>query len=469
MKKYIATTALCLAAVLPTLAQTKRVMTVTQKDGTTQVYKVSSIQNVSFSDKELATLKNQWAHNDDVKALNKVTMLETADAYVFALYGDDAEATDPVLTITIPQTLMGKDIVLGSADAEGVKVSYNGETPALTGTVKARFDKSKKNVTITLEAETADYSDLRCSWNNNAFTQVYSATNTIKTTNVSVVGNYDIHSALILKAATTGAATTFAFGDAEGTTAKDLLGGKVGVAVSIAASKLYNGTIDMATDADSYTFKYIDYGTRIVYDKVKAGTITTAQDAEGKLYIKIEATMDDNRTVELEYYGTTTEVESLEDMIPAAVAANEFKYYNSDGAVAKSRTFGTSYVDTYNKKVTFYLVPEGDSKAASKSYNDVCEVQVGEDLINAGQFDLSNIDANAIFYFKYGAIQVYTSAANQYANVGKVGTFEVTSDGNGTYEITVDVTNRYKSPWSTNVGGDNTRVVLHYKGTLEKY
>ena len=50
MKKYIATAALCLATVLPTFAQTRRVMTVHQKDGTTKVYKVNSIENVTFTD-----------------------------------------------------------------------------------------------------------------------------------------------------------------------------------------------------------------------------------------------------------------------------------------------------------------------------------------------------------------------------------------------------------------------------------
>ena len=74
MKKYIATAALCLATVLPTFAQTRRVMTVHQKDGTTKVYKVNSIENVTFTDEALVTLSNQWAYNDDVKDLSKVTM-----------------------------------------------------------------------------------------------------------------------------------------------------------------------------------------------------------------------------------------------------------------------------------------------------------------------------------------------------------------------------------------------------------
>lgn len=467
MKKYIVTTALCLAAVLPIFAQTKRVMTVIQKDGTTKEYKVSSIQNVTFTDKQLATLKNQWAYNDDVKTLGKVTMLQTADANIFALYGDEADATSPVLEITMPQALMGKSLVLGSADAEGVKISYNGETPALTGTVQAKFDKTKKNVTITLEAETNEYNDLRCKWND-AFTQVYSATNTIKTTNVNDVNTYGIASALMLKPATTGAATTFAFGDAEATTAEGLLAGKVGVEVSISASKLYNGTIDMAADANSYTLKYIDYATRITYDKVKAGTITTAQDKDGKVYITINATFDDNRTVELEYYGTATTVESLDGMIPAAVAANEYKYYNSDGAVSLNKELGTSYIDEYKGNYTFYFIPEGESKTSS---NKVV-LKVSQDLINAGEVSIADLGDTPIFDLKFtaGGMQLQSTAAGHgYGNTPNNGTLKIVKDDNDNYEVSLEIANRYKSPWGSSIAGDNTKLVLNFQGKLEKY
>lgn len=459
MKKYIVA-ALCMAAVLPTFAQTKRVMTVIQKDGTKKEYKVNSVQNVTFTEVAYATLANQWAFNDDIKAIGKVTMLQTSDANIFSIYGE--EATSPVLEITIPQTQMGTKLKLG---AEGVKVAYNGETPALTGTVQARFDKTKKNVTITLESETADYSDLRCKWNG-AFTQVYTATNTIKVTNVAEVSDNNIASALILKPTTTGAATTFAFGDATATTADGLLAGKVGVSVGISASKLYNGTIDMATETDSYTFQYIDYTTRIVYNKVKAGTITTAQDADGKLYIKIEATLDDNRVVEMEYYGATTEVESLDEMIPAPVAENEYKYYNSDGAVSMNKKLGTSYVDVYKGNYTFYFVPEGDTKYSS----DKVTLKVSEDLINAGEISIADLGDTSIFDLKFKSMGLQSTAAGHgYGNTPNNGTLNIKKGDDGVYEVSLEITNLYKSPWGSNITGDNTKLVLNFKGTLETY
>lgn len=471
MKKYIATAALCLAAVLPTFAQTRRVMTVHQKDGTTKVYKVNSIEKVTFTDEALKTLSNQWAYNDKVKDLSKVTMLDANGSYEFALYGSDSDSdTKPVFELTIPQSLMGQKITLGSDDAQDVKVTYNGETPKLTGTLQARFDKSKKNVTITLEAETADYSDLRCKWNNSAFTQIYTATNSIKTTNVNDVKTYGVASALVLNPATVGAATTFAFGDVKATTADGLLAGKIGVAVSISASKLYNGTIDLAADADSYTLKYIDYATRITYEKVKAGTITTAKDKDGKLYIKINATFDDNRTIELEYYGATTAVENLDGMTPAVVS-NSYKYYNADGDVAINRTIGQSYYKEYKGNTTFYFIPKDGSKTDSSNR---VELKVSTDLINAGEIQLASLAANtstSVFDLKlnssYMLLQSY-AASHGYGNIPNNGTLTITKDESGNYTISLDVRNKYSNNYTEN-GGDNTRLVLDFKGSVEKY
>lgn len=465
MKKYIATAALCLATVLPTFAQTRRVMTVHQKDGTTKVYKVNSIENVTFTDEALATLSNQWAYNDNVKDLSKVTMLDANGSYVFALYGSDSD-TKPVFELTIPQSLMGQKIMLGSDDAQDVKVAYNGETPKLTGTLQARFGKFKKNVTISLEAETADYSDLRCQWNS-AFTQIYSATNSIKTTNVNDVKTYDIASALVLNPATVGAATTFAFGDVEATTADGLLAGKIGVAVSISASKLYNGTIDLAADADSYTLKYIDYATRVTYEKVKAGTITTAKDKNGKLYIKINATFDDNRTIELEYYGATTAVESLDGMTPAVVS-NSYKLYNPDGSILKNQDICKVLFKQKNNIYTFYLY---GGEFSSKYSGEKVTLQVDESFINAGTINLAELKDGDNFQVKYSDVQLYSPDAKYggFNNTPDNGTFSIKKDAAGNYEISLDVVNTYTNAMTPNGAGNKERLVFNYSGEVGAY
>ena len=113
----------------------------------------------------------------------------------------------------------------------------------------------------------------------------------------------------------------------------------------------------MATDADSYTFRYIDYATRTVYDKVKSGTITTAQGYNGLTYVSLEAVLEDGKTVSLSYFGALTDTESLDEIIPSVVAENEYKYYNADGEVSITRQLGTSYMKEYKGNFTFYLIP----------------------------------------------------------------------------------------------------------------
>ena len=346
-------------------------------------------------------------------------------------------------------------------------MAYNGETPKLTGTLQARFGKFKKNVTITLEAETADYSDLRCKWANSAFTQIYSATNSIKTTNVNDVKTYDVASALVLNPATVGAATTFAFGDVEATTADGLLAGKIGVAVSISASKLYNGTIDLATDADSYTLKYIDYATRVTYEKVKAGTITTAQDKDGKLYIKINATFDDNRTIELEYYGATTAVESLEGMTPAVVS-NSYKLYNPDGSPLINKDICKVLFKQKNNIYTFYLY---GGEFSSKFSSEKVTLQVDESFINAGTINLAELKDGDNFQVKYSDVQLYSPDAKYggFNNTPDNGTFSIKKDAAGNYEISLDVVNTYTNAMTPNGAGNKERLVFNYNGAVEAY
>lgn len=48
------------------------------------------------------------------------------------------------------------------------------------------------------------------------------------------------------------------------------------------------------------------------------------------------------------------------------------------------------------------------------------------------------------------------------------GTLTISKDENGVYDIKLDITNKYHNNYTTN-GGDNTRLVVHYKGTFETY
>ena len=279
------------------------------------------------------------------------------------------------------------------------------------------------------------------------------------------VKTYDVASALVLNPATTGAATTFAFGDVEATTADGLLAGKIGVAVSISASKLYNGTIDLAADADSYTLKYIDYATRVTYEKVKAGTITTAKDKDGKLYIKINATFDDNRTIELEYYGATTAVESLDGMTPAVVS-NSYKLYNADGNNLINKDICKVLLKQKSNIYTFYLY---GGEFSSKFSSEKVTLQVDESFINAGTINLAKLKDGDNFQVKYSDIQLYSPDAKYggSALTPDNGTFSIKKDAAGNYEISLDVVNTYTS--ATLSGGNKERFVFNYNGAVGAY
>lgn len=281
------------------------------------------------------------------------------------------------------------------------------------------------------------------------------------------VKTYNVASALVLNPATVGAATTFAFGDVEATTADGLLAGKIGVAVSISASKLYNGTIDLATDADSYTLKYIDYATRVTYEKVKAGTITTAKDKDGKLYIKINATFDDNRTIELEYYGATTSVESLEGMTPAVVS-NSYKLYNPDGSPLINKDICKVLFKQKNNIYTFYLY---GGEFSSKYSGEKVTLQVNESFINAGTINLAELKDGDNFQVKYSDVQLYSPDAKYggFNNTPDNGTFSIKKDAAGNYEISLDVVNTYTNAMTPNGAGNKERLVFNYSGEVGAY
>lgn len=468
MKKIIAAAALMLMAATSMTAQTKRVMTVVKKDGSTVQYKVNSVERVTFTDVTLPSLRNQIALDDNIESLTKATLLDKGNYNEFALYTAEADTANavPTLRIVIAKDLMGQQVTLDADSQDDVAVYYKGQQASLQGSLQVRFGRTGV-VVVNLESETADYSDLRCRYASN-YSQVYSATNTLTLEKAGTAASTVIQSAFIVKPTNTGGATQFAFGDAAGNLPDSLQKGTMAVAVSISASKLYGDTIDMTTDQASYSFQYVDYGSREVYDKVTAGTIISKQDAEGNLYLHLEATLEDGRQVSVDYYGPVTEAESLDGMTPAPVAANEYKYYNADGDLTIDRQLGTSYIDTDSKgQTTFYLVPEGETKFSS--YKVV--LKVSADLINAGEIGLDTLGQTALFDMRLSVagIQLASYAAGHgYGNVIDNGTLAISKSDDGTYDIQVDAYNHYDTPWNSK-GGDNTHIVLHYNGTFEQY
>lgn len=472
MKNIIATAAFLLLAATTTItAQTKRVMTVVQKDGTQTEYRVNSVERVTFTDVELPTLRNQLAYDNHIVPIEQVTLLDEGNSYLINIDAPDCDITNEEtthavypLTLVVPKDSMGQQLTLSADSGSAVAVYYYGAQMALEGTLQVKFGRNG-TIAITLESETANYHDLRCRYAS-TYTQVFEAGNVISVAKGDALSQTDIKSAFTVKPATTGAATLFAFGDVEATVSDSLVYGTKAVTLGVSALKLYADTIDMATEPDSYTFQYIDYEKREAYGKVTAGTIVTNHDANGNVYVKVVATLDDGRQVTVDYYGPVIEADSLGNIIPQAVASNQYKYYNADGDLNVDRQIGTSYIQSKSGKTTFYLVPEGESK--SSSYR--VQIQVSDEVVNAGQLDLANLGETTIFSLRYdvGGIQLTSYASGHgYGNTPDNGTMTISKSDDGIYDIQLDVYNHYVGPWGT--GGDNTHLVLQYNGTLEQY
>lgn len=458
-------TSLCLVAACTAFAQQDyHIMTVVNKDGTKTTYRVDDVQEVTFAERQYTELENQWALNEEVNAVSAVLQKEDADSYTFSIFSNEQPdmTSVPDIVITLPKEQMGKDIDI--ATTEGVSVTCAKAAQITKGTMKLKFDKFGKNIAITVNAESGS-DDIRCTYNG-AFGKTYVADGMLT---VGDAAPSPILSALTVEPAATGEATSFAFSDVETTTADGVKEGQKAVWLSISAAKLYNGSIDMAENADSYTFKYIDYATRTVYDKVTAGTILSATDFFGNTYITVDATLEDGTTVNVSYLGKPTVVESLDAIIPLAVDDNQLKYYDSDGNVTLKQSFGMALIQEKTDKTIFYLYPEGtESKYSS---DNRVKLTVGPSMINAGEISLASLGDTDVFEIIFNAIQLQSHASGHgYGNEPNNGTLKVSKDDDGNYDIYVDVTNKYNNPGMGYVDkGDNTKVVLHYKGTFENY
>ena len=463
---------LCLAAVCGAMAQkTSKIMTVEQKDGTKVVCKVKNVERVTFTEREQPELNNQWAVNEDVNSIGTVVLDELLDQYDFDLYESETpkfvDGDEPTMSITVPKEAVGKSIDLAEYGDKVIFVKGN-EILKPAGTLTVKFDKFFKQLTITLDGELGGNDDFGISYKG-AFKRSYSATGNICVTPAEgETAQSAIQSQFIVRPAATGEATQFAFADMAGTAPADVKTGTCAVWITVSASKLHAGDIDMATETDSYSFTYIDYATGTTYTTVTAGTITTAEDYTGNTYVKVNATLEDGTVVECEYVGGYTEVESLEDLIPTPVLADGWHYYNSDGEETVTADINKVLykASSSNGYTTYYFYKSADD---SKYTGDKVTLQVKDDWVNAGTKDLSALADGDWFSVKYSDIELKSPDAKYagYALVPNNGTLTISKDDEGNYDIYLEITNRYNcSGTGITDGGNNARLVLSYKGQL---
>lgn len=448
----------CAAAV----AQT-RVMTVFKKDGTKQTFRVAQVDSVAFEEKQQPDLSAQMAINDSVISIAKVVSMQNGDNYTLQLYPQTAAeevGESPLFTITLPANQLSATIDLSSTTATVAATGV--ATTRLSGSLRVAFDKLGKNISIELNALTGNGDELRAAYNG-TFETAYAATNSFAfTPRDGEQTQYAIPAMLRMKAKSVGDVTSFAFADIAATTAKDLLGAHNAVWLAVSASKL-NTTFDLATSSSSYTFRFIDYATGTVYDKVVSGSITTKQANDDKVYVKLEAVLDNGTKVNAEYFGTVTDVESLEEMMPTPVMANQYTFYNADGGVLTQMAVAkvTSAVKNGVTTLTF-VSEEGDANGSPK-------LEFTDKFVNAGIVPLNNLQKGDGFNIQYGSFQLSSPEEKYYGynNVPDNGSLKITQADDGTYDIYLEIVNSYTTPALNTHGGDNSKLVLSYKGKVE--
>ncbi len=457
------------------MAETQQVMTVVKTDGTEVSYDVSSVERVVFEEAELpepTTLNNQYQYlfDSNVHSIGSVVMLQEDGGYRFYIYNKagivDASDSDAAFTLWLASSAMGQTLNIEEALTAGtLRITNNiidaGVQP--TGTLTAKFGRIGTQVEISLESQYAGC-DFRAAYNG-AYTETYSASGLFSVTPAEGTATEESVGSVLRIPGTAGASVNFALGSVEAATASDYLSDDYAVWFSVSASKAYNGDVDLATEKDSYTFRLFDYATGTYDEAVASGTITTRQSTDGRVLIKLNATMESGVVVTAEYYGAVTDVESLDGMIPTPVAPNEFTYTNQGGTASSPVAITSVKAVVDGDYTTFYFLSEGNTDTSDQW--TVPYFKVANSLIGKGVLSVADLNDNygswELKYLSYNPKAPTSANAAPYSNQYNNGTFSVSVD-NGIYTIYVNITNSYTSMYSGS--GDKTNLTINYKGEV---
>lgn len=469
MKKTLATLALA-AAFAPALAQ--EVMTVYNTDGTTRIFRVDNVKEVTFGQ---YTLNKQYDIDGSLYGIASVLEWKDAASDQFTDYLVYPENTttpkeSTPLTIRIANGKLGEELNLATATDKDVTLFCPalGETKALTGTLKVSKDRLGSTLTIALDG-TLNGKTLAAAYKG-AFTKGYYSENSYLFTPYHKDDERGAISSVFRADDPAATYSEFAFGSLDAATPDGLTSGNYGVIFRLPASVVKNGgAIDLKENADSYKLRFIDFKDKRSFtaDELTTGSLTF-HTLGAKIYFKIDATLINGVKVRGEYFGSTIPAASFESIIPATGVANGIRIYSADGSTV---TFDTKIASlkVRDKNIGgeqgglwLYFLPEGETSTSDQQL--VPLVKINKNLINAGETDLTEAEAYA-YAIKFKDFQIQ-SPDNEWVHVGQQGTIEVKQDGDK-YTFNLSVYNKYKGPYGT--GGDGTLLMIQYSGTGTAY
>lgn len=458
---------LALSALGCATADAQEVMTIHRSDGTSTDIPVQEVKEVTF---ETRTLNKQYDINGTVCEIGSLLEWRTAgneDTLTYFVY-PETEQTSPTaeapLTIRVAADCIGKELNLAEAVAArqvAITCPAIGEKADWAGTFQAQKDRLGSTLTLTLNA-VSGIQYVAASYRG-SFTRGYFSTDTYRfTPSGKEVEEGSIHSVFRIDdpAATYSA---FAFGSLEASTPEGLSSGNYAVIFQLPSALIKSGgTIDLAAEADSYQFRFIDFADNKLYenDELTEGSITYFEIGD-RVYFKIHVTLRNGVEAEGEYFGTTTAAESFDPIIPQAGVTNGLRIYDADGTTLNYETsFTQLVVEEKNYKgepgLNLYFLPTGEESTSDQFL--VPKIRISQTLINAGEINLSEIAANTMV-FQFQDIQLY-SPDNEWVNAFTEGTFSIAREGS-TYTINLSTPNTYKGPYGE---GDGRIIVLNYSG-----
>ena len=212
------------------------------------------------------------------------------------------------------------------------------------------------------------------------------------------------------------------------------------------------GTVDAETPGDLTSGIY---GVQVA---------VSTRSNKGRLTFELNISYDDGTSVIASYTGAVTSAESLDDMNPAPVFNNEFQYFNADGTLTMSAklvecTRQTVSTRGFQMERLILLNEENDT---GKNIT----IEIKSDLFNlliGTEIDMPTAADDAI-NFKFNSIQL-SGPNTTYGNIATNAKVKITDNGDGTFTIEGDVTNKYKYSWGSE-GGTPERIVFNYTGAL---
>ena len=250
----------------------------------------------------------------------------------------------------------------------------------------------------------------------------------------------------LMQPANVGESYALGFGTVDAETPGDLTSGIYGVQVAVSLYQYdENGAVAQSWDSPAQ------------------GTVSTRSN-KGRLTFELNISYDDGTSVIASYTGAVTSAESLDDMNPAPVFNNEFQYFNADGTLTMSAklvecTRQTVSTRGFQMERLILLNEENDT---GKNIT----IEIKSDLFNlliGTEIDMPTAADDAI-NFKFNSIQL-SGPNTTYGNIATNAKVKITDNGDGTFTIEGDVTNKYKYSWGSE-GGTPERIVFNYTGAL---